>query len=325
MNELAATLNDTSFGSGRTYGGLTAFPLVGSSQSPPAYWTLDEAIDRDLVRITEIDSGGSVPELRLRNDADRPVLLLDGEELVGAKQNRALNLTVLAPPGKTIVIPVSCVEQGRWNMQSAAFAVERHVMSPRARKGKAKSVSAALAMASGPRSDQSKVWDDLAVEARVYNARSPSGAMREIYRKRAADLDAYVDAFPPVDGQVGVVFAVHGTVGGVELFDHPDTLRRLLPKVVRSWALEAVGARPEAHDVPSKDSARAFLDAVGGAELRRHEGVGLGRDVRFAEGAIAGGALIHDEGLVHLCAFRTPDDDEDRTSHSRGRLIRRRR
>jgi hypothetical protein len=38
-----------------------------------------------------------VPQLLFINDAMRPVLLLDGEELVGAKQNRVLNLTVLAP------------------------------------------------------------------------------------------------------------------------------------------------------------------------------------------------------------------------------------
>jgi hypothetical protein len=47
-----------------------------------------------------VSEGGSVPHLLFINDAMRPVLLLDGEELVGAKQNRVLNLTVLAaaPP-----------------------------------------------------------------------------------------------------------------------------------------------------------------------------------------------------------------------------------
>ncbi len=55
-----------------------------------------------------------MPELRFVNHCERPVLLLDGEELVGAKQNRILNLTVLVPAHQTIVIPVSCVEAGRW-------------------------------------------------------------------------------------------------------------------------------------------------------------------------------------------------------------------
>jgi hypothetical protein len=58
-------------------------------------------------RVTELGAGGSVPELRFENLGEKPVLLLDGEELVGAKQNRALNLTILAPAKQVIVIPVS--------------------------------------------------------------------------------------------------------------------------------------------------------------------------------------------------------------------------
>jgi hypothetical protein len=79
-------------------------------------------VQRDLARVTEVSAIGGVPELKLINDADRPVLLLDGEELVGAKQNRILNVTVLAGAHSTIVIPVSCVEAGRWHHLSAEFA-----------------------------------------------------------------------------------------------------------------------------------------------------------------------------------------------------------
>ena len=51
-----------------------------------------------------------MPTLRVINGADRPVLLLDGEELVGAKQNRVLNTSVLVAKGARLDIPVSCVE-----------------------------------------------------------------------------------------------------------------------------------------------------------------------------------------------------------------------
>jgi hypothetical protein len=85
------------------------------------------------VRVTEVSREGSVPDLCLVNDADRPVLLLDGEELRGAKQNRVLNLTILAPARKTIVVPVSCVEQGRWAHRSAAFSSSDHVLYARSR------------------------------------------------------------------------------------------------------------------------------------------------------------------------------------------------
>ena len=66
-----------------------------------------------MARVTKLSEGGSVQQLLFVNEGERPVLLLDGEELVGAKQNRILNLTILAPPKQRIVVPVSRVEAGR--------------------------------------------------------------------------------------------------------------------------------------------------------------------------------------------------------------------
>ena len=50
------------------------------------------------------------------------MLLLDGEELVGAKRNRILNTTVLVAKSARVGIPVSCVEQERWAYTSPRFA-----------------------------------------------------------------------------------------------------------------------------------------------------------------------------------------------------------
>ena len=73
--------------------------------------TLQEALDQQVLEITELDESGSVPELKVTNTAAQYVLLLDGEELMGAKQNRVLNTTILIKPNSETVIPVSCTEQ----------------------------------------------------------------------------------------------------------------------------------------------------------------------------------------------------------------------
>ena len=62
-----------------------------------------------------------MPELVAENPLAEDVLLDDGEELVGAKQSRILNVTLLVAAGSKPPIPVSCVEQGRWSRRSESF------------------------------------------------------------------------------------------------------------------------------------------------------------------------------------------------------------
>ena len=114
MELVRKTLKEARLGAPRTHSNLAVFPLWTAAPADRPYMTLDEALTSGKVRVTEVSQHGSVPDLCLVNDSDRPVLLLDGEELRGAKQDRVLNLTILAPAGKTIVVPVSCVESGRW-------------------------------------------------------------------------------------------------------------------------------------------------------------------------------------------------------------------
>jgi hypothetical protein len=89
----------------------------------------------------------SVGQPRAVNDGVRPVLLLDGEEVIGAKQNRIINLTVLVAAGTTVQLPVSCVEQGRWSMQSLRFAEAGRTMFASGRARKMRDVTASLRQA----------------------------------------------------------------------------------------------------------------------------------------------------------------------------------
>ena len=88
--------------------GLAVATIFDLAEKPaPDYLTLDEAFDQSGIEITETSDSESVPELKLENKTDTPVLLLDGVELVGAKQNRVTILTLLVPALATTVIPVS--------------------------------------------------------------------------------------------------------------------------------------------------------------------------------------------------------------------------
>src|SRR3989304_4179076 len=130
-------------------GGLPLVPLLNMGASDPDWLTLDEAVSGKTLTVTEVSEGGSVPTLRVVNKGDRAVLLLDSEELVGAKQNRILNTSVLIAAGQTITIPVSCVEQGRWAYQSRAFTSARPPLYASVRRKKAAQVHESLRMSRG--------------------------------------------------------------------------------------------------------------------------------------------------------------------------------
>jgi len=116
--------------------GIVIAPLF-PRQSPVAeYATLEDALPLGL-GIDEVSEAGVVPELAVTNPTDSNVLLYDGEELLGAKQNRILNITVLVAARSTTPIPVSCVEEGRWSRRSASFAAAPHAAHPELRRRKA--------------------------------------------------------------------------------------------------------------------------------------------------------------------------------------------
>ena len=70
---------------------LAMVPVVSDYDDCLVYITLGEALGAGSIEIREVSEGGSVPELRVVNRAGKMVLILDGEELVGAKQNRIVN------------------------------------------------------------------------------------------------------------------------------------------------------------------------------------------------------------------------------------------
>ena len=302
MKTVAQALERIEVGSPTSFANLTLFPLIGDPGRRPDYATLDEAIKEGWFEVSEVSRGGSVPELKASNRGDRAVFMMDGEELVGTKQNRVLNLTILAPAGKTLVVPVSCVEQGRWDSRSPAMSASRDALYSKARSAKVEAVSKSYRRMSRPMSDQSALWSALAGAAQSLRVDSPTLAMSDMYAKHDRQVGDYEQAFAAMDGQTGALFAIGRRIVGLELFEHPDVLRKMLCKVVRSYALDAILAA-EDKEAPTEKAAREFLSEVTDGAGQAFPAVGLGQDVRLSGDRLSGAALVVDDRLVHLCAF----------------------
>ena len=148
--EVAKLLATLLTGEPVTHGALAVIPLLAPNLDDPDWLTLED-------RVTEVSEAGSVPFLQVANGADRPLLLLDGEELIGAKQNRILNTTVLVAAHTEVTIPVSCVEQGRWGYRGRQFRPGDASLYASLRARKAAHVSQSVRAGRGHRADQGEV------------------------------------------------------------------------------------------------------------------------------------------------------------------------
>jgi hypothetical protein len=169
-----------------------------------------------------------VPELAVSNPLDDDVLLYDGEELVGAKQNRILNVSVLVSAHSTLEVPMSCVEQGRWRTVSRSFSAAPHVSNTDLRRRKAAALATqALALGAA----QGVVWD--AVQAKLEALRPlADGGHRDAFVAHERTLGVLERAFAAEPGQCGAVLAI-GDALCLDAVSRPDAFVALWPKLGR--------------------------------------------------------------------------------------------
>jgi hypothetical protein len=280
--------------------GIVVTPLFPRSDPVAGYLTLDEALAGGLL-IRELDEAGSVPELVVENPLASRVLLYDGEELVGAKQNRILNVSVLVEATSSLRIPVSCVEQGRWSRRSELLTSGGHISHAELRQRKAEA-QATQPLTRGVA--QSEVWDAVHAKAVRMAVDSPTGAASDVHRAYARDVRALEDAFPLQPGQCGAVFGL-GDALCLDLVSRPDAFARLWPKLRAGYLLDAL----ERLDGPATQASEveAFLGAIEGALRTRQRSVGLGEDVRLRGADVVGSGLELEGELIQLSAFRSED------------------
>lgn len=308
MTSINTALQALTLGEAQSFANLQMVPLLATAPGIADYLTLAEAQAEGLAVVTEVSESGSVPTLLLENNADQAVFLLDGEELVGAKQNRILNISLLVPPKTKLEIPVSCVEQGRWSRRSHEFASTERTFFSRGRARKAERVSENLRERSVAESNQAEVWDDISYKMASMSVDSRTQAMADAYETFAGSVEEYVDGFTIADTQVGACFAINGKIRGIEVFDKSDTCRKLLPKLIRSYALDAIEERLENQASAMQDVAE-FIATVACADADSFKALGEGEDLRLRSDIIAGGALAARDRVVHLCVFVRPETD----------------
>jgi len=247
-----------------------------------------------------VSEAGSVPFLQVANGADRPLLLLDGEELVGAKQNRILNTTVLVGAHAEVTIPVSCVERGRWDYRGRQFRPGDSSLFASLRARQAGRVSQSLRAGRGHMADQGEVWAQLACRASELDVASPTGAMHDLYARHEADLAAARRALGAQPGQVGALVYMGTRWVGLDLLAGPGLFGRAWPRLCAGYVADAIGRQA----LPwTRLNAGAVLEALAQNQAEPAPAVGLGEEYRLGTAGLAGATLVAQGRVAHLMVF----------------------
>lgn len=285
-------------------GNLTVFPVVAAKSYETAeFLTLDEGLRSGDVVVSEVGQArelvrhrageppiahpvrdAEVNSLVLMNNSKHPLLLLAGEVVTGGKQDRVIGKDRIVPAESDPVdLSVFCVEPGRW---VAANGKNEFGNAPGVTNGLlAAPVVRSKAMAT---KNQEKVWDSVrsSQQAMALTVESAGGAPavnattsyaqvmdnKEVQKQVDAVAEPVQRNYESVIRQlrdrnaVGVVVAVNGDVVWADIFASNQLLQKYWPKLIRSYATEAVVTKAKGGEVSMKD-AQKFLNDLEG----RHE------------------------------------------------------
>jgi len=301
---IATCLDSIQIQNSFSYGRMEVIPLFSSQDAGPEYLTLGQALAQNQVLITEVSKSGAVPELKVVNKGKTPILLLDGEEIAGAKQNRVLNTSIIVPGESEIEIPVSCTEHGRWAYSSPAFYDSRVMMDYKIRARKMASVNISRKHRATYEADQIGIWDDIEKMSEKAKVRSPTGAMKDVFESSYHAMDEYLAAFPLQQGQQGVLVYLDGRPAGMEFLSRPEAYARTHDKLMRSYVMEVL-IDDEIQPFPKDKVQRPkeFLQRVASCKSDAYPAVGLGTEHRLGCRDLVGSALLYEDVVVHLACF----------------------
>jgi hypothetical protein len=166
---------------------------------------------------------------------------------------------------------------------------------------------------------------ELSDKAEVHSA---TGAMKDVYEAKRGALDDYLKNFQAVDGQKGMLVFLDGRAVGFDFVSRPGAFGLLFPKLVKSYAMEAMiasegrknregkagggeaGGKGPVVKTPAPEEAKVFLSATAACEEKKQESVGMGWHFRYSGKKMVGSALAVDAKVVHMAFFRIDEAEK---------------
>ncbi|MCU0259102.1 MAG: hypothetical protein MUF56_08785 [Solirubrobacteraceae bacterium] len=296
-------------GAPKVAGPLAVFPVFGPAPVLD-YRAFSDAVEHGAF-VKELEHGASVNRLLVGNPTGRALLLYEGEQVLGAQQDRTLDASVLVAAGAQLEVPVSCVEAGRWDdrRRDEHFRPAPHADDPSLRRAKREAADRNAARGLRERPEQSEVWQAVGARLDHFAVASPSAKFGDLFEQRAGHIDALADDIEPEAGQVGALACVGGEPVALDVVSRPDAFAALHDRLVRGYALDALAVRHPRGEVADPEVAGTFFARALGAARRPAATPGLGEAHALVDRRVVGSTLTHEGELIALCAFPGSGDD----------------
>lgn len=285
------------------YGRLTVLPVYAKKiRNKTEFVTLEQAVKSHWIEITEVE-GGRVPQVRISNRSRHMIYLMGGEILTGCKQDRILASDVLLAPGtKNLLVPVFCVEQGRWDYNSQSFYTKGNLGTYKLR---------ADAQKKAPES-QSEIWSKIAEENREMEVRTSTGAYQAAYDKMEnkaviSKIEKEMSKIPELyTDTIGVVIGLGDRIVSVDIFANPYLFKKQWPKILKSSALASISAYKKGAVTQKK--AVSFLESFMSKKFKQKPALDLGYEWIANDSTLNACAISYRYAVIHLAGF--PQEDE---------------
>ncbi len=269
---------------------LKIYPIKGDNGNGLTLTTIEEAINAGDAEFRELDTP-DVNEICFINRGNNPVLMLDGDEITGALQNRIISRSDIAEPNSTRRISVICAEEDRWD-EIGGFKTG-YCSYP--------SLRALLTKSRQTRTDiQKAIWKEIQRKMTATKTRSATSSMHDIFENLAEEINRYIEDFQSLNhNAVGLIGTTGNRILGCDIFQNPKIYQKCENKLVRSYALDAI---EYLHKGNGQSNVEKFLTTTLAA-LNKNGSKTKDQNITIKADGLSGQVLVYQDNIVHLSAF----------------------
>ncbi len=252
--------------------------------------SIEDSISTQKGKFTELDVP-DVNKIVFDNGGDSPVLMIDGEEITGAMQNRIIARSTMVEPHTRTNIPVICAEQNRWK-ELSTFKTG-YCSYPRVRSILAKSQNKRIDI-------QKEVWKEIERKLTITRTRSKTSSMHEIFENLEDEVERYLEGFEGLNhNTIGFIGVAGNKILGCDIFRTPEIYHKFEKKLLRSYILDAIEYQQKSGPSPA---VKNFFEAI----TPKFTSVQTEKPIahlNFTGKGFTGQAIFYKNEPLHISAF----------------------